>query len=174
MMTMLDISAMAPRDIDAVQAIDVEAYPNPWSVATWRKELDAADRLHLVALDGDEVVGHAGLLFVLEEAHVTTVAVKPEHEGQGIASTLLVQLLAAARRHGSLSSTLEVRAADRRPQRLYSRFGFQPGGVRPGYYSAPTDDAIIMWLHDLDSDDIRDRIDRVAAEIGCPPTGTNI
>jgi ribosomal-protein-alanine N-acetyltransferase len=110
---------------------------------------------------------------VLDEAHVTTVAVKSEQEGRGIASTLLVQLLAAARRHGSLSSTLEVRAADRRPQRLYSRFGFQPGGVRPGYYSAPTDDAIIMWLHDLDSDDIRDRIDRVAAEIGCPPMGTN-
>jgi ribosomal-protein-alanine N-acetyltransferase len=150
--------AMAARDIDAVRAIDEVAYPNPWSVATWRKELAAADRLHLVAVEGDEVVGHAGLLFVLDEVHVTTVATAAAREGEGIATALLVRILRAAREHGAASATLEVRAADRRPQRLYGRFGFRPAGVRRNYYRDPTDDGIVMWLHDLAGDETTARL----------------
>lgn len=153
---------MAGRDIDAVRAIDEVAYPNPWSVATWRKELAAADRFHLVAVDGERVVGHAGLLFVLDEAHVTTVATAADREGEGIATALLVRLLEAAREHGAASATLEVRAADRRPQRLYGRFGFRPAGVRRNYYHDPTDDGIVMWLHDLAGDDTTTRLRELA------------
>lgn len=155
------ITAMAPRDIEAVRAIDQLAYPNPWSVATWRKELANSDRLHLVALDGDAVIGHAGLLFVLDEVHVTTVATDPTREGQGIATALLVHLLSAARDHGSTAATLEVRSADQRPQRLYARFGFRPAGVRRSYYQEPADDGIVMWLHDLDSPDVADRLSKL-------------
>jgi ribosomal-protein-alanine N-acetyltransferase len=164
----LRYETMAARDIDAVRAIDEVAYPNPWSVATWRKELAAADRLHLVAVDGHEVVGHAGLLFVLDEAHVTTVATAAAREGQGIATALLIRLLHAARAHGSDSATLEVRAADRRPQRLYARFGFRPAGVRRNYYREPTDDGIVMWLHDLGGAETTDRLDALA--VGAPTT----
>jgi ribosomal-protein-alanine N-acetyltransferase len=158
---------MRPRDIEPVRAIDEVAYPNPWSTATWRKELAAADRLHLVAIDsgavdGDAVVGHAGLLFVLDEVHVTTVASADGREGEGIATALLVQLLTAARDHGATSATLEVRSADQRPQRLYSRFGFRPAGVRRDYYHDPADDGIVMWLHDLDGRVVADRL----AELG--------
>jgi len=149
----LTFAEMALRDIESVRAIDEAAYPNPWSVATWRKELVAADRLHLVALDGDAVVGHAGLLFVLDEVHITTVASRTEREGEGIATALLVRLLTAAREHGSSAATLEVRAADQRPQRLYTRFGFRPAGIRRNYYQDPADDGIVMWLHDLDGDE---------------------
>lgn len=151
-MTTVRLAPMAPRDVEAVRAIDVAVYANPWSVSTWRKELSGADRRHLVAIDGHEVVGHAGLLFVLDEAHVTTVAVRPDREGEGIATRLLADLLDDARRHGSTAATLEVRAADRRPQRLYGRFGFQPAGVRRGYYTNPDDDGIVMWLPDLQSE----------------------
>ena len=154
----LRFEPMKPRDIDAVRAIDEVAYPNPWSVATWRKELAAADRLHLVALDHDEVVGHAGLLFVLDEVHVTTVATAATREGEGIATALLVRLLDAARQHGAGSATLEVRASDTRPQRLYGRFGFRPAGVRRGYYKDPADDGLVMWLHDLTSDEVAARL----------------
>lgn len=161
-MTQLRLEAMAPRDIDAVRRIDEDAYSHPWSVATWRKELANADRLHLVALDGDDVVGHAGLLFVLDEVHVTTVATRADREGEGIATALLAQLLTSARAHGSTAATLEVRAADTRPQRLYARFGFRPAGVRREYYHAPDDDGIVMWLHDLDGDEVAARLARLA------------
>ena len=159
----VSLDPMAPRHIDAVRAIDDLVYPNPWSAATWRKELGGADRHHLVAVDGGEIVGHAGLLFVLDDAHVTTVAVRPDREGEGIATALLVELLSEARRHGSAAATLEVRAADRRPQRLYARFGFAPAGVRRAYYRDPADDGIVMWLTDLQGDEAADRIAAIAA-----------
>ena len=167
----LKYEAMAARDIDAVRAIDEAAYANPWSVATWRKELAALDRLHLVALDGDEVVGHAGLLFVLDEAHVTTVATATARQGEGIATALMLRLLDAAREHGSDSATLEVRAADRRPQRLYGRFGFRPAGVRRNYYRDPTDDGIVMWLHDLGGDETTARLRDLAGDTHTTATG---
>lgn len=157
-MTAVTHEPMAPRHIDAVRAIDTEVYANPWSVSTWRNELAGADRCHLVAIADGELVGHAGLLFVLDDAHVTTVAVRPEREGEGIATALMVDLLREARRHGSQAATLEVRAADQRPQRLYARFGFRPAGVRKAYYTDPPDDGIVMWLTDLQTDEVGDRI----------------
>lgn len=167
----LRLVAMAGRDIDAVRSLDELAYPNPWSAATWRNELSSRDRVHLIALDGDELVGHAGLLFVLDEVHVTTVAVAPHREGNGIGSRLVVALLDEARVHGSTAATLEVRAAHQRTQRLYARFGFRPAGLRRDYYSDPADDAIVMWLHDLDGAEAKARIDEVAASWRTASTG---
>ncbi len=169
-MTRIHYALMAPRDIEGVLAIDEVAYPNPWSAATWRKELAAADRLHMVALDGARVVGHAGLLFVLDEVHVTTVATAVEREGEGIATALLVRLLDAARTHGSEAATLEVRAADARPQRLYARFGFRPAGVRRDYYRDPIDDGLVMWLHDLLGNDVAERLATLRTPVAPTPT----
>ncbi|MEQ8842430.1 MAG: ribosomal protein S18-alanine N-acetyltransferase [Acidimicrobiales bacterium] len=157
-MSDIHYTRMAPRDIDAVIAIDTVAYPNPWSAATWRKELAAAERLHMVALDGARVVGHAGLLYVLDEVHITTVATAEDRASEGIATALLVRLLTAARDHGATAATLEVRSGSARPQRLYGRFGFRPAGVRRKYYQDPIDDGIVMWLHDLDSEDVARRL----------------
>jgi ribosomal-protein-alanine N-acetyltransferase len=164
---------MGRRDIDAVRAIDKAAYPNPWSAETWRNELANADRLHLVAVDGDHVVGHAGLLFVLDEVHVTTVATDAAREGEGIATTLLVRLLRDAREHGAESATLEVRAGDARPQRLYARFGFRPAGVRRNYYQEPVDDGLVMWLHDLGGAEVAARLAELADAQGVATTGDN-
>jgi [ribosomal protein S18]-alanine N-acetyltransferase len=168
----LRLDPMAGRHIDAVRVIDRSVYSNPWSAATWRNELASPDRIHLVAIDGVSLVGHAGLLFVLDEVHVTTVAVDPDRQGEGIASRLLVALLGEARLHGSQAATLEVRASQLRPQRLYARFGFRPVGSRRGYYSSPTDDAVVMWLHDLGGAEAARRIDGVAAALEDKATGT--
>lgn len=164
----LSIEPMAGRHVAEVRAIDEQAYGNPWSVATWRRELAADDRLHFVADDGTVLVGHAGLLFVLDEVHVTTVAVCEERRGQGIATRLLLTLLDEARAHGSAAATLEVRASDRRAHRIYSRFGFRPAGVRRGYYTGPADDALVMWLHDLGGFETGDRLDRIRRELTEP------
>lgn len=161
----LVIEPMATRHIDIVRAIDAHCYSSPWGVATWRNELAENTRCHVVARKGDEIVAHAGLLIVLDEIHVTTVAVHPEHESQGLATRLVLHLLDHARSVGGASATLEVRASARRTQRLYARFGFQPAGVRRGYYSAPVDDAIIMWLHDLHGPEVGERLDFVRREI---------
>ena len=83
---------MAGRHLEQVRAIDELVYPNPWSAGTWRRELSADDRLHVIAHCADVVAGHAGLLFVLEEVHVTTVAVHPDRQGEGIGTRLLEEL----------------------------------------------------------------------------------
>jgi ribosomal-protein-alanine N-acetyltransferase len=162
----LTIEPMRGRHLVAVEAIDALAYSRAWSTATWRRELSSDDRRHLVARVGDSVVGHAGTLQVLDEVHVTTVAVHPDHEGRGVASMLVGRLLGVAARSGVTAATLEVRASHRRTQRLYARFGFVPAGVRRGYYREPADDAIVMWLADLTSDAVVDRIDGICRDLG--------
>ena len=170
----LVIEPMRGRHVAAVEAIDAMAYSRPWSNATWRRELAADDRLHLVARLGDTVVGHAGILWVVDEVHVTTVAVHPDCEGRGIATRLVVELLESARGTGAVAATLEVRAAHPRTQRLYGRLGFRPAGVRRDYYSDPTDDAIVMWLDDLGGPEVAERLAsaRAALETQPVPGGT--
>ncbi len=161
----LVVEKMARRHIEAVRAIDRLCYSAPWSAATWRNELSESTRHHVVAAAGDLIVGHAGLLFVLEEVHVTTVAVHPDHQGTGIATRLVSDLLAVAIGAGSESATLEVRATARRTQRLYARFGFQPAGMRRRYYTNPVDDALVMWLHELQGDEVGRRLSEVREEL---------
>lgn len=160
----MTIVPMAGRHLEQVRAIDELVYPNPWSAGTWRRELSADDRLHVIAHCADVVAGHAGLLFVLEEVHVTTVAVHPERQGEGIGSRLVLALLDEARAHGSTAATLEVRCADHRTHRLYERFGFRPAGIRRDYYSRPRDDALVMWLHHLDGAETGERLEAIRRE----------
>lgn len=161
----LVIEKMVIRHIDSIRAIDKLCYSSPWSAATWRRELSESTRHHLVARVDETVVGHAGLLFVLDEVHVTTVAVHPDRQGAGIATRLVCELLKAAVDSGSTSATLEVRALERRTQRLYARFGFLPAGTRRRYYSDPEDDALVMWLSDLQNVDVSRRLSMVQAEL---------
>ncbi len=164
------IEPMAARHIDIVRAIDARCYSSPWGSATWRNELSENTRWHVVARLGDEVIGHAGLLIALDEVHVTTVAVHPDHQGAGHATRMVLHLLDHARAIGGGSATLEVRAQARRTQRLYARFGFTPAGVRQRYYTNPSDDAIIMWLHELQSPEVGERLEAVRRDLEGEPS----
>ncbi len=166
----LVVEPMRGRHLAAVEAIDRLVFARPWSTAVWRRELADPSRVHLVGLAGG-VVGHAGLLTVLDEGHVTTVAVHPDHQGRGVASRLLLGLFDEARARGVDHLTLEVRASDRRAQRLYGRFGFAPAGVRAAYYSDPTDDAVVMWCHDIERTEIDERLDLVRRSLDGAGTG---
>ena len=168
------IERMTVHHISAVMAIDEQGYGDPWSATTWHKEMRDVDRLHLVAItdretsdndgsdgEGERVVGHAGLLYLVGMAHVSNVAVDPEYQHQGVATRLLIELLDQAREHGSAAVTLEARAANKRAHRLYSRLGFQPLGITPDYYTEPSEDALVMSIRFLDEPEVAERIDRV-------------
>lgn len=159
------IRRMGHHDIGAVRDIDLVVYSRPWSAAMWRHELGDPERHHLVSVREGEVIGHAGALFVSGEAHVTTVAVDPACQGQGVATLLVLDLLDEARARGVDAATLEVRSADRRAQRIYSRIGFAPAGIRPRYYSDPADDAVIMWLTDLSAPQMTERHEPIRADV---------
>jgi ribosomal-protein-alanine N-acetyltransferase len=136
---------MTREDLDAVMRLEEELFaPDTWTRAMYREELGLRDTRHyLVAVDGDEVVGYAGLIAYPEEAHIATIGVTTARQGEGIGGTLLDTLLAEADRAPPVV-LLEVRATDEDTQRLYRRRGFVPIGVRPRYYPLSGEDAVVM------------------------------
>ena len=146
---------MGECDVDAVRALDALVQPTPWSETFLRDQLaDAEARTLLVAEGADGApVGHAALVVVADEGHVTSIAVDPAHQRRGIGACLLAALCRDARARGLASMTLEVRTSNAAAISLYRRFGFAPAGVRPAYYTdadGTTTDALVMWIHDVD------------------------
>lgn len=163
------ITPMRRRHLRQVLRIDHAVYPRPWSLGLYLGELSTTDgRSYLVARRGSTVVGYAGAMAIVSDAHITTVAVAPAHQGEGIATRLLVVLMRDLVALGAIRATLEVRASNRRAQGLYSRFGFAPAGVRKAYYADNREDAVIMWAHDVVSDDYAARLDRIESSLPSP------
>ena len=179
------IEPMRRRDLKAgVLETEAQSYPTPWTPGVFQSELDQVrrgTRFYLVARrlpagDADatdvhavrrrgEIVGHAGLWFAVDEAHVTNVAVRESARRSGIGRRLMLVLADAAVRRGCVAWTLEVRVSSTGAQDLYRRFGFAPAGVRQRYYEN-SEDAIVMWCHDIQSPAYRRRLDDIASEAG--------
>lgn len=135
--------------VDRVAAIEQEVFTAPWSKQTFINEiLDNSFASYFIALEDGDVVGYAGIWVVMDEAHVTTLAVTPAKHGQRIGHALLRQLLTDALSKGAERMTLEVRPSNNIAQKLYRQYGFVACGTRPKYYS--DEDALIMWLDCLE------------------------
>ena len=91
------------------------------------------------------IVGYGGLWLSVDEGHITTIAVAPEYRGRGIGELLLNGLIDQAIDVKATRLTLEVRISNEPAQRLYLKYGFQPSGTRPRYYTDNGEDALIMW-----------------------------
>jgi len=155
---------MGEADIRAVTAIDEMVFVRPWSTGFLRDQILGTDaRFHVVAEVGGEVVGHAGLAVVADEGHVTTVAVSPSAQRAGIGCLLLAELCRRSVSLNLVAMTLEVRASNLPARGLYSRFGFAPSGVRPGYYSDNGEDALVMWAHDIADPSFLERVEAACA-----------
>ncbi|MFJ1703104.1 ribosomal protein S18-alanine N-acetyltransferase [Kitasatospora sp. NPDC088346] len=139
-------------DIEPVMALELRLFPeDAWSHAMYWSELAEAhpggSRHYTVATTGDGgIVGYAGLMAIGTEGDVQTIAVAPGHQGTGLGATLLTDLVEESVRRGCAELLLEVRVDNLRAQRLYERFGFQPVGVRRGYYQPAGVDALVMRL----------------------------
>ena len=133
---------MEPSDLPAAMEVDSLCLPRPWSQAVWREELGSPFGLYLVLEEGGEFFAQIGVRHVLDELHVTTLAVRPEHRRQGHARTLIGAALAAfpeARR-----VHLEVRPSNAPARSLYEALGFATTGLRRRYYG--DEDALLMTL----------------------------
>jgi len=165
-MVELDLTPMRRRHLRSVLRIEEAAYPRPWSMALFLSELAMRDqRTYLVAIVDGKVVGYGGVMYVLPDAHVTTLAVDEGARRQGVGTRLLLELCRAAVAKEATALTLEVRTSNAGAQSLYRRFGFAPAGVRKGYYSDTGEDAVVMWAHDIDDPEYRDRLDRIATGV---------
>jgi ribosomal-protein-alanine N-acetyltransferase len=136
---------MRSADLPAVLALEEELFaPDTWTAAMYRDELSRTDtRTYLVAEDGKRVVGYAGLIAYDDEAHVSTIAVAADRQGERIGSRLLDALLEEADRRSPVV-ILEVRADNEVAQGLYRRRGFAVIGRRRGYYQPSGADAVVM------------------------------
>lgn len=142
MMQNLNIRRMEERDIPDVARLERENFSNPWTAAMLEEELNLECSTYFVAdLDG-AVIGYGGLQNILGEGYITNIAVSAEFRRRGVASEVLKKMFEEPLEFLSL----EVRAGNFAAIALYERFGFLPCGRRKGYYTNPTEDAIIMTV----------------------------
>jgi ribosomal-protein-alanine N-acetyltransferase len=161
------IEPMRRRHVAEIMPIEDGSYPRPWSSNVFTSELEMArrgERTYVVARRGGLLVGYAGLMYVADDAHVTNIAVRPASQRQGVATRLLAELAWAARDRDCVALTLEVRVSNTGAQALYRRFGFVPAGIRQRYYEN-TEDAIVMWCHDVDRPEYAERLRELCPEV---------
>jgi len=144
------IEKMKMKDLDEVMEVERQCFTTPWSRYSFVCELKDNQFSHyIVAKHSDRVIGYAGMWIILDEAHVTNVGVLPEYRGGGVGELLMRSLIIAAKEHGAKKMTLEVRKSNYVAQNLYSKLGFEPVGIRRGYYLDNREDAVIMWKDSL-------------------------
>lgn len=160
------VTPMRRRHLRSVLRIEAQQPHEGWSLGLFMSELGQREsRTYLVARSEGRVVGFLGLLYALDDAHVTTLAVDEDHRRRRIASRLLVVGARRAVAKGARNLTLEVRASNQAALATYRRFGFAPVGVRPGYYADVGEDAVVMWATDVDQPAYAARLATIEASL---------
>jgi [ribosomal protein S18]-alanine N-acetyltransferase len=142
----VELRRLERGDLEVVETIERESYPTPWSRSMFDAELRKPSSLALGAFtDRDELVGYAFVSRYADAWHVMNVAVATAHRRRGIASALLERMFEVTGTDTRRGYTLEVRVSNAGAIRLYERLGFEPRGIRRGYYTDNREDALIMW-----------------------------
>jgi ribosomal-protein-alanine N-acetyltransferase len=128
--------------------VEHESFTVPWSKEAFYNELTKNEFAIYIVLEVEErVVGYCGVWIVIDEAHITNIAILPEFRGKKLGEALMKKVLEIVKMRGARSVTLEVRVSNIVAQSLYRKFGFQAGGIRKGYYSDNYEDALVMWVN---------------------------
>jgi [ribosomal protein S18]-alanine N-acetyltransferase len=141
----IEIRRLQLRDLTAIEEIEHSAYPTPWSRSMFAGELSKPSSICLGAFEDGALRGYLITSRYVDAWHVMNVAVSPAHQRGGIATRLLNELFELTRDDDRRGYTLEVRVSNAGAIALYERLGFEPRGVRRGYYTDNREDALIMW-----------------------------
>lgn len=133
-------------DIDEMIEIEEECFAVPWSKGSFLTEIreNKLAKYFVAELD-TKLVGYGGMWLILNEGHITNIAVREEYRGLGIGERILVSLIYYCASKNIQNMTLEVRKSNIVAQNLYKKYRFVEYGVRPGYYADNKEDALIMW-----------------------------
>lgn len=160
------IAPMSTRDIGAVSRIERASFSTVWPADAFYNELSTNKLAHyFVGRVGDRVVAYGGIWVILEDSHITTLAVDPEFRGRGFGEVLLLRLIDEAIERKAAWMTLEVRESNAVAQRLYQKYGFTTVTMRAGYYSDDNESALIMWAGSLRSELYHNRLRALRASI---------
>jgi len=147
---MTEIDLMRIDDVEAVHAIELQCFAIPWSRESFLREVTENVCARYLVLREDGVpVAYAGMWFVLDEAHVTNIAVRPDRRGLGYGEEITRALIQLAADSGMSWMTLECRRSNAVAQSLYRKLGFVDVGYRKRYYEDNNEDALIMALERL-------------------------
>lgn len=139
------IEEMKEEDIDGVFEVEKNCFEDYWSKDSFKKELNNNLAKYFVAKVDEKIAGYVGIWFVVDEGHITNVAVHENFRGKKIGDKLIKRLVEVCKDNNIVSMTLEVRASNVVAQNLYRKYGFKMAGIRKEYYSNNKEDAIIMW-----------------------------
>ncbi|MNH81857.1 ribosomal-protein-alanine N-acetyltransferase [compost metagenome] len=143
---------MTTLDIPDVMVIEHESFTLPWTENAFHSEMTQNHFAKYIIMEKDGApIGYAGMWTVVDEAHVTNIAVRTAYRGQHLGERLMREMMLLAGRIGMTKMTLEARVSNTVAQSLYGKLGFRPVGLRKGYYSDNQEDALIMWC-DLPDD----------------------
>ena len=146
------IRRMTLEDVPAVHEIDTLSFSLPWPERSFRFELtgNPVSRGWVTEVDG-RIAAMLMLWFIVDEAHIATIATHPDFRRQGMGEQILLHALRAAHSEGARRAFLEVRAGNAAAQAMYKKYGFIVDGLRPKYYRDNGEDAILMSLEGLNS-----------------------
>ncbi len=141
----VDIRGMLPNDLDQIINIEKVCFSLPWSKASFENELKNEFAYYQCADIEGKIAGYMGMWRIIDECHITNVAVLPEYRNKGIGGMLIQKMVEICKCSEISAMTLEVRVSNIPAINLYKKFGFLPAGKRPNYYVKPLEDALIMW-----------------------------
>jgi ribosomal-protein-alanine N-acetyltransferase len=162
---MIKIEKMTLADIESVLKLEKVCFGDKWTSTPFLSELERVDCSYLVVKYDNNIIGYSGCWLILEELHITIMAVHPDFRRKKIGQRLLVKLLQEGKNNGAKWATLEVKASNLEAQRLYEKFGFTVKGRRKQYYQQDREDALIMWTDEIESPDYCQRMDIIENEL---------
>jgi [ribosomal protein S18]-alanine N-acetyltransferase len=144
------VRRMTMSDIDAVHSIEADSFTTPWSRGAFEDELtENKCARYLVAESEGEIVAYAGAWLVLDECHITNIAVRRDKRGRGYGRLVTMKLIQYATNLGASYISLEVRRSNLVAQSLYKSLGFLQMGCRRKYYEDNGEDALLMVCQNI-------------------------
>ena len=139
---------MKEEDIDQILEVEHASFATPWSREAFYNEIyNNKFAVYIVLEEYQKIIGYVGAWVVIDEAHITNVAILPSYRGKKLGEALLRKMMTVAKDMGARSMTLEVRVTNNVAQSLYRKLGFQNGGIRKNYYTDNQEDALVMWVN---------------------------
>ncbi len=144
-----EVRPMEGRDRIQVEELERSCFSQPWSDKLLMETLESRFDTCFVYAEGERVLGYGVVRVIADEGEIQRIAVFPEYRRRGIAGKLMDAMVDHARSMGASCLSLEVRESNTGARNLYETYGFSQEAVRRGYYSNPTEDALIMWNREI-------------------------
>lgn len=168
----LRLKPLTSEDLQTVVALDQICLGGLWTLEGYQRELESPNSQILLLSTpygtenkawpngekSEAIIGIGCFWSILEEAHITILAIHPDYQGRSLGQFLLYNLLDNALTWGLERATLEVRQSNQVALAIYQKFGFQIAGLRKKYYQNPQEDAMVLWLRGLNRPDFKQQL----------------